>query len=110
MDRSARIIAELNAGRLAQQAGNPGRARVCARRAAGLGIKAWYQRRGDSAWGGDALRQLARLQGDPLAPADVRAAAARLTTKVDFDHQLPFDDDPLVDAELILAWLEAPTL
>ena len=55
------------------------------------------------------MRQLARLQADPLAPAEVRAAAARLTTKVDFDHQLPFDDDPLVDAERILAWLEAPS-
>ena len=109
MAPSERIAAELAAGRQAQQAGNPGRARVCARRAAGLGIKAWYQRRGDAAWSGDAMRQLARLQADPLAPAEVRAAAARLTTKVDFDHQLPFDDDPLVDAERILAWLEAPS-
>jgi len=97
------------AGRLAQQSGNLGRARVCARRAAGLGLKAWYQRRGEAAWGGDAMRQLARLQADPLTPVEVRAAAARLTTRVDFDHQLPFDDDPLEDAERILAWLEAPT-
>jgi hypothetical protein len=52
------------------------------------------------------MRQLARLQADHQAPAEVRAAAARLTTKVDFDHQLPFDDDPLVDAERILAWLD----
>jgi len=81
---------------------------VCARRAAGLGIKGWYQRRGEAAWGGDAMKQLARLQADPLAPVEVRAAAARLATKVDFDHQLPFDDDPLVDAERILAWLEVP--
>jgi hypothetical protein len=37
----------------------------------------------------------------------VQAAAARLTTKVDFDHALPFDDDPLVDAELIITYVQA---
>jgi hypothetical protein len=105
MDDFHPISAELAAGRHAQQSGNPGRARVCARRAAGLGIKAWYQRRGDSRWRGDAMRQLARLRGDPVTPAPVRAAAERLTTKVDLDHQLPFDDDPLADAELILAFV-----
>jgi len=100
-----RISSEIAAGRLAQQSGNPGRARVCARRAAGLGIKAWYQQRGRPAWHGDALRQLRRLQSEPAVPAEVRAAAARLTTKVDFDHQLPFDNDPLADAELILTYV-----
>jgi hypothetical protein len=51
------------------------------------------------------MRQLRRLQAEPAAPVEVRAAAARLTAKVDFDHQLPFDDDPLADAEAILAFV-----
>jgi hypothetical protein len=102
-----RIERELAAGRAAQAAGNAGRARVCARRAAGLGIRAWFQRRAAArgetgGWGGDALTQLKRVQAEPEVPEAVRAAAARLTTKVDFDHQLPFDDDPLEDAGLIL--------
>jgi hypothetical protein len=102
----------LAAGRAAQAAGNAGRARVCARRAAGLGIRAWFQRRAaaraDGAaggWGGDALAQLRRLQAEPAAPEAVRAAAERLTTKVDLEHQLPFDDDPLEDAGLILRFV-----
>jgi hypothetical protein len=99
------IEAELHAGRQALAAGNPGRARVCARRAAGLGIKDWYQRRASASWTGDALRQLQRLQAEPTTPAPVRAAAARLTTKVDRDHRLPFADDPLDDAQLILAYV-----
>jgi hypothetical protein len=52
------------------------------------------------------MRQLGRLQTDPATPASVRAAVVRLTTKVDLDHQLPFDDDPLKDAELILAFVQ----
>lgn len=105
-DRS-RIERELLAGRAAQAAGNAGRARVCARRAAGLGIKAWFQRpgaaRGEAGgWDGDALAQLKRLLAEPGVPAPVRAAAARLTTKVDVEHKVPFAADPLEDAERII--------
>ena len=95
---------ELAQGRAAQAAGIPGRARVCARRAAGLALKAWFQARDGGQWGGDAMRQLKRVQAEPAAPEAVRAAAERLTTKVDHDHALPFDNDPLVDAELIIAF------
>lgn len=100
------IADELARGREAQAAGNAGQARVCARRAAGLALKAWYQARDDVFWGGDALTQLLRLQAESAVPEAVRAAAARLTTKVDFDHALPFTDDPLTDAALIIAYVQ----
>lgn len=104
----SRIERELAAGRAAQAEGNAGRARACARRAAGLSLKAWYQRRQPAAgWGGDALAQLRRLQAEPAVPEAVRAAATRLTTKVDHDHQLPFDDDPLEDATTVIAFARA---
>jgi hypothetical protein len=45
------------------------------------------------------------LQADALAPEKVREAARRLTTRVDFDHTLPFEDDPLEDARLIISSL-----
>jgi len=100
------IADELARGRAAQAEGNAGLARVCARRAAGWAVKAWFQARHGGQWGGDALTQLKRLQAEPEAPEAVRAAAARLTTKVDFDHALPFDDDPLIDAGLIIAYVQ----
>jgi hypothetical protein len=75
---------------------------VCARRAAGLAIRAWYQAREGPAWGGDAMKQLKRLAADPAAAAPARAPAQRLLTKVDFDHKLPFDEDPLDDARVII--------
>jgi hypothetical protein len=104
MDLRARIDAELALGR-AVAASNPGRARVCARRAAGWAIQAWYQAREGQGWTGDAMKQLARLGADPAAPAALRAAAERLSTKVDREHQLPFDNDPLEDARLIIEWM-----
>lgn len=99
------IEAELKRALQAQAEGKAGRARVCARRAAGLVIRAYYQRRDGAGWGGDALTQLARLQQDEAVPAAIRAAAARLTTTVDFDHQLPFDDDPVKDARGIIGFV-----
>jgi hypothetical protein len=102
-----RIAAELAQGR-AVPASNPGRARVCARRAAGWAVRAWYQQRDGPGWTGDALQQLHRLRADPAVPEALRAAAARLSTKVDHDHQLPFDKPPLDDAGVIIAWVLPP--
>ena len=100
----ARIAAELAHGR-AVPASNPGQARVCARRAAGWAVRAWYQQREGPNWTGDALKQLHRLRADPAVPEALRAAAERLGTKVDHEHQLPFDNPPLDDADLIIAWV-----
>ena len=100
-----RIEAELALGR-GSAAGNPGRARVCARRAAGWAIEAWYQAREGPGWRGDAMKQLARLHADEAAPEALRAAAERLSTKVDQDHRLPFENDALEDAGTIISWLK----
>jgi hypothetical protein len=93
------VEAELAQARAAQQAGNAGQARVCARRAAAMAIRAW------SGQSGDALKQLTFLEAASAQPEAVRAAARRLATKVDADHTLPFTEDPLEDARLIMAHL-----
>jgi hypothetical protein len=107
MALAARITAELTSARAAQAAGNPGRARVCARRAAGWAVRAWYQQREGPGWTGDALKQLRRLAGDAAVPEAVRAAAARLLTKVDHEHRVPFEEDPVEDAERIIGQVTA---
>jgi hypothetical protein len=99
------IEAELTLAREAQAAGQPGKARVCARRAAGWAIREWYRRVEGAGWGGDALKQLSRLRDDERAPEAVRQAAARLTTKVDEHHELPFDADPVEDARTLIAFV-----
>jgi hypothetical protein len=103
MKTPSRITLELTAARQAQAAANPGRARVCARRAAGWAIRAWYQAQDGPIWTGDALKQLQRLAADPAVPEPARQAAERLLTKVDHDHRVPFEDDPVVDAERLIA-------
>ncbi len=79
-------------------AGNEGRARVCARRAAGFGLAL--------AWGGpdrpNAYDLLRRAANDPSLTESVRQASARLSVRVTQAHQLPHLEDPLADARLIL--------
>jgi len=103
----APVEKELAQAHKARAMGNEGQARVCARRAAGWAVRAWYQRRGGSGWGGDAMKQLRRLLADDSVPEAVQAAAMRLTTKVDFDHSLPFEEDPVEDARNIVAFMSA---
>ena len=99
------VEAELAQARAARAEGHEGQARVCARRAAGSAVREWYRRRTDADWHGDALKQLQRLQEDALAPENVRAAARRLTARVDLDHTLPFEDDPIEDARGIIEFV-----
>ena len=99
----APVERELAQAHKARAMGNEGR-RACAR-AAGIALREWYKRRLGSSWHGDAVKQLQRLQADALAPEKVREAARRLTTRVDFDHTLPFEDDPIEDARRIIEFV-----
>lgn len=104
-DETHHLEQELTRAQQARAEGNEGRARVCARRAAGLAIRAYYQRRDGIQWGGDAMTQLKRLQNDEAVPEAIRAAAVRLTTVVDFDHKLPFEEDPVEDARGVVEFV-----
>jgi hypothetical protein len=91
----------------AGQAGARGRARVCARRAAGWALGGYYsglspdQARPQE----NAYQSLRRAAEDGTLPTEVRQAAARLTTRLDQAFGLPFEDDPIDSAERILRWL-----
>lgn len=73
--------------------------------AAGLALHEWYRRRLGSDWQADAMKQLRRLQAKALAPENVREAARQLTTRVDFDHTLPFADDLIEDARQVIEYV-----
>ena len=91
------IQKELDRARAGQQNGNAGMARVCARRAAGIAIRKSKGERGS------AVAQLRALPREESAPESIRQAAARLGATVQEDHTLPFDENPIEDAELIVA-------
>lgn len=101
--RPREILNELQAARQARQQGNEGKARVCARRAAGWAISRRYH--GDPAAGlpVSAYRVLQWFQAQPGVADNLRQAAARLTIHINEDHDLPHQQDPLEDANLLVS-------
>ncbi len=96
MQSRGRIQAELAYARAAREHGKEGRARVCARRAAGWAIAARYPELPARS----ALVLLRWLATN--GPQELKQAAGRLVVGVDQDHQLPHPQDPLQDAALIV--------
>ena len=93
---------ELAAARDALNIGNDGKARVCARRAAGQAITWFISRNTRQGWGADAMNQLHHLKDDQSFPQEVRDAAMRLTTKISERFTYPFTTSPIEDARLII--------
>ncbi len=100
------IEAELRVGVQARAAGNAGLARTCARRAAGMAIRALEQSRPDRSLGSDFIRQLQAFSHDPEIPPDVRDAADRLQARLAPDFSSP-STDPIADARRIVAFVRS---
>jgi len=105
MHLNLEIAAELEKAERARLAGNEGRARVCARRAAGIIARDFLARhklrpRNTSAYA--ALQTLAEFPD--LAP-DLREAASRLTTRVNEAFTLPANVDLIADAHKLIGGL-----
>jgi hypothetical protein len=96
------IILELEQARQFRAQGNEGRARVCARRAAGWAVAAFRQQRLEVKTHRNAYHQLQWFQKLEDVPVELRMAAERLTTPVTPSHELPHREDPLEDAEKIV--------
>ena len=98
----SRVGAEFTQALRARQAGNEGRARVCARRAAGWALAELFAEQASAEEGRDALRMLAWLENHSQAPMGLREAAGRLTTRLEPGFIFPHPQDPLEDARRIL--------
>jgi hypothetical protein len=83
----------------ARAAGNEGRARVCARRAAGQALRRRYAAEGAQ---GNAYDWLVWAAAATQLPRAVRSAAQRLAARVQPGGRPAFEEDPLADAEIIL--------
>lgn len=114
-EAKARIVEELARGAAARQDGLEGRARVCARRAAGAAIREYLELRGLRAPGSSAYDLLAYVQDLADAPGfipaeisrDVRRAAGNFLVRVNEDYTLPGDVDLLAEAAWLAEVLEA---
>ena len=103
------IEQELAAAQAAQQNGNHGKARVCARRAVALATESWLARLPYPPWHGDAMEHLRRIHQDASLPLPIRQAAERLSTTVSRRDAAPFSTDPIGDARVIVEYLTANT-
>lgn len=92
---------ELNTARQFRIAGNEGKARVCARRAAGKALKA----AGISS--GLPLAAIRTWMETTNLPEDIRTACANLLRTVDDTYSLADGIDLLADAEVIIQFLRS---
>jgi hypothetical protein len=95
------ITAELSGGYRAQAAGNLGRARVCARRAAGWAIQAHLDSVGGHPVTANALDNIKYFATTPDLPDKIAEVLRHLTLKVVKDS---FEEDsyyPLADVDLV---------
>jgi len=87
---------ELERAEAARREGNEGRARVCARRAAGLAARDFLTRRGVRT--GSVYAALQALAGLPGLDPDLAAAARLLTLRVTEEFRLPVEADLIAEA------------
>ncbi len=102
-----KIAEELARGEAARKEGLEGRARVCARRAAGVAIREYLSLRGLEQPGPSAYDLLAYLQELTDESPEIRRAAGRLLERVDESFALPTDVDLLAEAGWLAKELEA---
>lgn len=84
--------------RAARERGNEGQARVCARRAAGAVIRAYYRQQGLEFSNPSAYDLLNRLAADSSLPETARRTASLLTLRVNEEFKLPAGIDLLEEA------------
>lgn len=82
---------------LARVRGNEGRARVCARRAAGIAVREYLTRKGIRPGTSSAYDLLNLLKDDPLLSPGLKQIADHLTLRVNEEFKLPADIDLLAE-------------
>ncbi len=107
MNWSEQIQAEFERAEGARARGNEGRARVCARRAAGIAVREYFARQGRAVRTPSAYDLLNLLAEEPHLPADLKQAAVYLTLRVDEEFKLPADVDLIKEARKLCVRLLA---
>ena len=102
------LTVELKMADDAWREGHAGKARVCSRRAAGMGLKLLLAVEPRAEWGKSFMHHLNALADDPTAEVSAREAAYRLcgrsAPEQGFEVALVAGLTPMMDAELVIAW------
>ncbi len=85
-------------------------ARVCARRAAGHVLRAYFELQGLPAPAAGAYQLLRRLSADEKVTGQVQKVAAQFIVPITFEHELPVDTDLIADVRWLAKELLGETL
>lgn len=96
---------EIQQAEEARQAGNEGKARVCARRAAGHVIGEYLRRNGLAAPGSSAYTRLQYLRSLSEISPQAQEAAHHLLLRITPDHNLPVETDLIAKARWLREYL-----
>jgi hypothetical protein len=102
---SLQIQEELLLAKQSRIEGNEGRARVCARRAAGAAAQVFLLNEGISYRSENVLDSLQTLISELSLPERVVTAVNWLLQRVDMEHNLPANVDLISEAEIIIEYL-----
>jgi hypothetical protein len=105
-----RIEAELAHAEAAKQDGFEGRARVYARRAAGIAIRGYARLHRINLPQTSAYDLLISLEQMPGIPTEAQQAALLLTERVDTDFTLPVETDLILECKRLVTALENDNL
>jgi hypothetical protein len=95
------LISEFVLAEKARAEGNEGRARVCARRAAGIAVREYFKRQGRQVPGSSAYDLLNSLVESPDTSPELKQFASDLTLRVSEDFTLPVDIDLVAESRLL---------
>jgi hypothetical protein len=104
---SLQIQEELLLAKQSRIEGNEGRARVCARRAAGAAAQSYLLRVGFSGQSENVLDSLLMLKKELELPERVVTAIDCLLKRVDLDYNLPPDVDLITEAEAVIQFINS---
>ena len=94
-------VEELNHAAVSRQQGNEGRARVCARRAAGHVAGEYLQRQGMQVDSMNALNRLKAILARPELSKDTKAILEHFLVHTNPEHNLPIDADLIEEVQLL---------
>jgi hypothetical protein len=100
-----RIETELAQAEAARSSGLEGRARVSARRAAGMAVRAFLQARGDEVGSASVIDLLQLLRDQPETPDDLRKVLEHLLARVNQDFELPHTVDLISETRWLVQTL-----
>jgi len=105
LNSNLEINSELENARHARQNGNEGKARVCARRAAGMAIRRYFLKTSLIERKESALELIQIFEKEPGIPPEIIALANNLSLRVTQSFNLPEGVDLIVDAQRLCDYI-----